>query len=127
MRASSHARGSSRSRGDDLADDSEVGPLLSAQLLAGEEEVAAAVRPEELLPEDVDAVTRHEVGREVRQILKDRVLGGDHDVREQRELGMDERRPIDGADPRHLDVEQVVEQALLYLSLYWSELGATCG
>ena len=60
--------------------------------------------------DDVHAVARHDLRREMRRILELRGVGGEHDVAQQRDLGMAPGRAVDRADHRHLDFEQPHQQ-----------------
>ena len=97
---------------DDLADDAALQRLVGAEGLAGEQEVAAPVGAEQQRPDHLHAVAGDEPTGEVGSILEVRPRCAQHDVAEDGDLRVDVDRPIDGGDRRHLDVEQIGDEAM---------------
>ena len=62
--------------------------------------------------DDVNAIARHQPARIVWGILERRMVRGEHDVAQQRQLRMHGGRPVHRGDHRCLDLEQVHQQAL---------------
>jgi hypothetical protein len=92
---------------DNLIDGAPFLGRLGIELLAGEDEIAAAYRADRFLPQEMDAITRHDAEVEVRLVLKNRRWSCQHDVGEQDILGVQPRRAVDRGDQRRFDVEDV--------------------
>ena len=94
-----------------LADDTGAQRLGRVEIGAGEKEVPSAVEPEQRRPDDLHPVRRRQPGDEVRRVLKHGVIGGEHDVGQQWQLGMGDDRPVDRRDHGHFDVEEGLQHA----------------
>ena len=95
-----------------LAHQPELQRPPSVDGLPRQQEVTPAIPAEQQRIDDVHAVARHHPVREVSRILKLHVIGGEHDVAQERDLRVPPGRAVDGADHRHLDVEQAHQQML---------------
>src|SRR5262249_15995252 len=93
-----------------LGHEAQVERLFGIERLARQKEIAPSIYAQQQRVDNVHAVARHYVGRKVRRILKLGGIGGQHDVAEKGDLGMAPGRTVDGADDRHLNVEQLHQE-----------------
>jgi hypothetical protein len=96
--------------GGHFGDEPEPQRLCGVERLPGQQEIAAAVHAQEERVDDVHPVSRHDVRHEMRGILELCGLGREHDVAQQRDLGVAPRRAVDRADHRDLDVQEVHQE-----------------
>ena len=105
--AISRARGRSLSPRNDLVDGAPILGRLCVELLVGEDEITAAYWADRFLPQQMDAIARHDDRCEVWLVLKDRRWSGQNDVGEQDKFGVQPCRADDRGDQRRFDVEDV--------------------
>ena len=73
---------------EDLINGAVLPCFCRSELLAAQQKVPAANLPDDLRPQDVQAVARHDTKCRMWCILKVRALSGQHDVAKKRVLGM---------------------------------------
>src|ERR1700728_2478757 len=94
----------------DLVDGAVVLCFCGTELLTAQQKVSTTNLSDHFRPYDVQAISRHDAECRMRCILKERLLGGQDDVAEQRVLGMHGHRSVDGRDHGRLDIEYVLEK-----------------
>jgi hypothetical protein len=77
----------------------------------GEQEVAPPVRAQQERPDDLHPVARHEPHGAVTVVDEIRRVSGQHDIGQNSQLRVNERRTVDGGDHGNLDVQQARDEA----------------
>src|SRR6266436_2334347 len=95
-----------------LADQPQRSRLMRRDLFAREQEVASPIEAEQQREDHLHAIAGDQPAREVRQILKYRIFGGEYDVAQKGEFCMDQRGTVDGRDHRGLYVKMIHDQVL---------------
>ena len=89
-----------------LADEAESKRLVRVDLLSHQQEVATAVRSEQLAEERVHAVAGDDPEPVPMALVEVRVVGADDDVVQEGKFRVHDRRAIDCRDDRNLQIEQ---------------------
>ena len=97
-----------------FGDDAQRQSLSRLNFLAGEQETAPAIRAKQFEPQYMDPVSGNESERKMRQILEIGIVGADHDVAKQCQLGMDRGWSVDDRDHRYLDIDVILDQPLAH-------------
>ena len=94
----------------DLVDHPERQRLLSREFLTGEQEVTTSIRAQEERPDNMHPVARHNPVGEMRRVLEHRVVRGNDNITQDRQLSVNGGRTVDRGDHRHLNVQVVHQQ-----------------
>src|SRR4029077_5522121 len=95
--------------GQDLVDHTPVLRGLRIEQLPGQNEITAPDRTDDFRPEQVDPIARHDAELEMRLCMEYCLRRRQDDVGQQCIFGVQQYRPVQGGDHRHLDVEDVRE------------------
>src|SRR6266849_4582195 len=93
-----------------LADQPKRSRLMRRDLFAREQEVASPIEAKQQREDHLHAIAGDQPAREVRQILKYRIFGGEYDVAQKGEFCMNQGGAVDGRYHRGLDIEMIHDQ-----------------